>query len=511
MATDSVWQNGKEVTAVDVQFGGEGYPWVRIATQVGLGAMSGGGYSVERRWGVDGKNRTAYLGKNITSDPQPFTGDMMVAINRYAKTTLQALQNPLEYCRRCGIPEKFNVRVRYGCADLTYISEYETFRMYLDAMVTSTTPSDSLARFMSPAETGSANIHQTLSLDTAYMFESFSVNMVDNTAASIAYAINEVVRDCDVLWAFTDDDTSNGASIMLSTDRGATWTSANIGTLTTSGDNVTGGDVWNKYLLAACVADGVSYASIPDYGVPASGAWVAATASGATWATNFPNTVKGVHDRLAIAVGDGGRIWECTSDTPSNFVEAAGVSATLTTEDLTVMAKAGEDLAYAGGTSAAIVRVKVTKLGRLYSSIVLNDVDGSALSTDAITAIAVPPNRPGWLYVGTDGGEIFVSKNADGTSGTPYFTQVLFPGTGTGSIDSISFDDYGTTMWALHTVSSETTVLRDLSGGAGGRSTEVLAKAADNQLNSIVAFNHCYAVAVGEVNGTNGAIEIATE
>ncbi|HUW14685.1 MAG TPA: hypothetical protein VM537_33500 [Anaerolineae bacterium] len=125
-----------------------------------------------------------------------------------------------------------------------------------------------------------------------------------------------------------------------------------------------------------------------------------------------------------------------------------------------------------------------------------------ATVADNLLCVKVPPSREREIFVGTNAGEIYRSRNQGAT-----FAEMTFSGSGAGSVDDIAFaGDNGDVLWILHNnATPQGRILRDLSGGNGGADVEVAANytaviAAGVQLNTIAACDVNTAFAAGEVS-----------
>jgi len=131
------------------------------------------------------------------------------------------------------------------------------------------------------------------------------------------------------------------------------------------------------------------------------------------------------------------------------------------------------------------------------------DITEVATTAANLLCVAVPPSRDREVFVGTNSGQIFRSRNAGAT-----FAEMAFTGSGAGSVDDIDFaGDNGDVLWILHNdAGPRGRILRDLSGGNGGSDvivevgyTDIVA--AGVQLNTIAACDANTAFAGGEVSG----------
>lgn len=138
---------------------------------------------------------------------------------------------------------------------------------------------------------------------------------------------------------------------------------------------------------------------------------------------------------------------------------------TLTTQTINAVYAYNKDLVYAVGNAGVIL--KSTDGGKTWS-------DKTEVATTAanLLVVKVPLGRPKEVYIGTNDGQIFRSKDEGET-----FANVPFVGDGVGTVDDIDFcGPCGSDiMFILHNdAGPRARILRDLSGGAGGADVEVV-------------------------------------
>lgn len=490
------WGNGINQTIAAIRPGGAGNTWVLLDVEHAVDGLSGGGRAVSgRRLRQSNAGRPSYGGKIIDDSIQPHTGTLTLAISPEARKTLGFWAAPEEYLVACGSPTNYDMIVLYNCSTLGGILQYSEFAMYTDVVITSNGFSGNLANGADNGENTDNPVYITHSVDAAFKVPSAKLAHRNTSAGNTNVAINAgMYGHWQTYFAVTDTDSGDQCYIAYSTDDGASWSFVALTTLAAASDTATAIDSFNdNLLLIASPENGVAYLDYPFSGAPSGD--VLATVAGATWATNFPNTVRAVGSNLVIAVGDGGNIWESLNGTNYTVPSA---SASATTEDLSVGVALNSRLAAFGGTNAKILR---------YADGVYDEltVGGGVTGTDTITAIATPtgdPYRADTVYVGTSGGDIAYTNNFSAAS--PTWTACTVTFTGTGSIDDIEFDMQGQIMMILHTLSSVSTVYRDLSGGAGGINVETVPNPISVQMNDLIVRSHKHMVTVGEVASSLG-------
>lgn len=160
------------------------------------------------------------------------------------------------------------------------------------------------------------------------------------------------------------------------------------------------------------------------------------------------------------------------------------------------------ELAYAAGDNGLIYRS--TDGGTSWT-----DVSEVATFAENILVVTVPPGRLNEVFVGTNGGNVWKSKNKGGT-----WSQMAFSGDSVGSVDSLEWCGQcgSDVLWILQNdAGPRGRILRDLSGGYG--SSDVRAEttytnviAAGVELNKLVCCDENTAYAAGEVSGTHPAL-----
>lgn len=140
-------------------------------------------------------------------------------------------------------------------------------------------------------------------------------------------------------------------------------------------------------------------------------------------------------------------------------------SAGLTTEHINAVFAYNEDLVYAGGVNGVLLKSAT-------GGLTWENISSSTIGSNNILVVSVPPGRPNEVYVGTNSGQIFRSRDSGAT-----FAEVSFTGNGIGTVDDIRFCGpcFGDIMYILHNdAGPRGRLLRDFSGGAGGKDVEIV-------------------------------------
>lgn len=156
---------------------------------------------------------------------------------------------------------------------------------------------------------------------------------------------------------------------------------------------------------------------------------------------------------------DGGAIWTAVH------------SADITSENINAVWAHDKDLVYAAGDNGVMLRSK--NGGETWE-----DITETSTTSANLLVITVPPDRSREVYIGTNDGMIYRSRNEGGTlAATGDFTTMAFSGQGVGTVDSLVWcGPCGSDVLdILHNDSGPRgRILRDLSGGAGGSDIEII-------------------------------------
>jgi len=179
---------------------------------------------------------------------------------------------------------------------------------------------------------------------------------------------------------------------------------------------------------------------------------------------------------------DGGQTWGAVHE------------ADITSENINAIYAFNSDLVYAVGDNGIIL--KSSNGGETWS-----DKTEVATTSANLISVKVPPSRPKEVFIGTNDGQIFRSKDEGET-----FAAVSFPGDGVGSVDDIDFCGpcAGDIMYILHNDGGPRgRILRDFSGGNGGADVEIVSDytkvvASGIDLNSMACCGENEVIAAGE-------------
>lgn len=175
----------------------------------------------------------------------------------------------------------------------------------------------------------------------------------------------------------------------------------------------------------------------------------------------------------------------------------AAHSGTLTSQNLNAVWAYSKNLVYACGNNG--VMIKSTDGGESWV-----DITETSTTSANLLKIAVPPGRYREVYISTNDGQIFRSKDEGAT-----FARMPIDGDGVGTIDDFDFCGpcAGEVLFILHNDGGPRgRILRDLSGGNGGADIELVAGytqiiSAGIQLNALACANGNDLIVGGELNG----------
>lgn len=495
------WDPRTERSAIDVRPGGPGNPWKILDIDGEMNAPSGGGRSIESRFGRSASG-LRYLGGRFTGNPERVTSQVMTRLK--SENFLSELTK-----MRCF----FDVRARQRCGDVYTLTEYTEYIMLQDAGLTSRTYSGNLANSSNSTD---EDIKNQYSISAGLEVRGKKLRHDNLSKSTTDTALNKVRSigfeqcndDCGTLnngdldfIAVGDQDSTPGYAsnaspqFLWTTDGGSTWNSVYI-------DPVSNADALDVVLageniVVAVPTVGCIYARFQDIKDGVANPW--GVSIGFT-APNGPNALDYTGGAI-LAVGDGGRIWISEDSGVSFKLVDNGVT---TSEDLNSVAMQDRTLAWIGGDNGTLLRW--TSSGDDTGLVTAVTVQAASQTLSAnINVVAAPDQRSREVYLGTAGGEIWRTRN--GLATKPVFEVMAFDKSGNGSIDDLQFAGiFGDMLFVVQTnANGDSRVLRDLSGGALGDDVEIIGSfdfPANNGINSIAPANQNAAVTVGEVAGS---------
>lgn len=488
---DQQWSTDRTQTAIYIRKGA-GNAWLLFSLQGEMAAPSGGGQSVESRWGRRDGGGQEPKGTIKTSNPERFEMDVMRRLNIQQVQFLQKL----EAC-------PFDVKVLQICGDYRDKTNYLAAIGYLDGYTTSRTYSTNLAN---NADTPGDDTMETLSISAIDEFRQLKLAHLDITNSDQDVAINRVIAvglqrcngDCGTektgeedFWFVTDQDSTPGyltipaARFGYTEDGGATRTFVYIEPFQNADalDVVKLGD----YVLVASPQGGVARANFNDIKNGVSLPWTRTLVGG----TNGPRALAVTPDGTVWAAGNNGYMYKSTDGglTWTTF-SAGGV----TTQQINRIVAVADDQVWFAANGGVLLRYN----GRVASRVTI------PLVSSNLNAVAVPRGRSKEVYVGAANGRIYRSRNTNAT--TPTFSEVSVDLSGSGSIDDLAFAGYlGNVLFILQSnAAGRSRVLRDLSGGNGALDVEIIGSfdlPDQSNINSIAPANENFGLTAGELNG----------
>lgn len=432
-----------------------------------------------------------------TGQPQPYTFDLEV---------------PLEIRRYLSeLDGKKNLRIRFFTGDYTVPTNYGKMFYLINSRNTKMRGSfpvdfvndtedvgDQLRRTFPQRAIDIVDIDPVQHLKISGTVTTLQVNHVisvgyPRSAGDVSGENTNSTGDKEFI-AVTSKNVSNLPLLFWTNDKGATWTSV---TLT----GLTNGDAFGvakagAYIVVAMqgAGGGLAYAK-----------WDDIKAGTATWtrSTNISagtvvNMVMAVSASTLYAVGNSGAVYKSTD----SGITFTSLGTAVTANNLTKIAVADESLIWFGGASGTLVKCL---------NGVMSVVTVTGISTNAINSMAVPPGltRGSELFIGAADGNVYVTVNSTAT--TPTWATRAFDSSGAGAVDGLAFaGPDGCVLWLAQTNgSSQSRILRDLSGGKLGLDVEIIGgftSPANSTFNAIAAgAGNCNnLMVVGDINTSQG-------
>lgn len=491
MTNREYWNNGPESTSVDLREGGPGNSWKVLDFEAEVDAVSGGRRGVESNWGRNARGGREYIGNSRTGNPERYTGQLMARRDKlnFVRGLLRDLDDP-QACDTCS-DSGLDVRVRERCGDQRTLVGYEMALTLLDVVSTSTSTDNNLAN----SSTGDDQLimdQEAISAGLAQRLTKLVHSNISDPAQLTA--INDVTWRCGQEWWVVTNAISSAAAprVGYTEDNGQNWTFIDINTFA-NGSDATSIVINGDTVIVAGPAEGISYAQVDDIKNGVASPFADSTGI----STQNPNVLALAEDGSIWAAGTGGYIWRST-DGGFSFVEVdAGVT---TSNALNAIAVVSDNTVWFGGASGTLLR---------FLSGTVSTVAITGSPTDAILTLAVADYRSNELYIGTDAGDIY--RTNDALAQSPEFFTLGFFQSGTGRIDALRFAGWsGDVLFVVQSNgSSQSRVLRDLSGGAMGNDVEIIGTFTDpanTGLNAIDVRSANDAIVVGNVQSSAGYI-----
>jgi len=506
----NIWKNGGDNVAVDIQPNGPGNAWQVMDINAMIDAPSGGGRARSTLWGRGEQGGLQPRGIVQTGNPDDWTANLTYPVS--SENMLKRLNCPFTLRARqyCGL-NRSTMTAYVSPGMLGYLQVLPNKFGYDNGIAMNDGQGSDVNRTVAVAgsleEKWVPTAHDDISLNTSDV----AYNRVINVGAEVCQgACGTGATEEDSWLAVTDKDASpayaGGSAPWLywTVDRWTTRTGVRIGIYV-------GADALDVVLAGSRVivfsdTKAPVYAQLADVynGVTDPNLWASSSGFTGISGTNFPKAAVAVDGSTILAVGAGGRIWLSTDGGISfTLIYDTG---TLTLQNLNAIdAQAGGN-AFVGGNAGTFIRLAKTPGASSYvgSLISVKDASLNVLSSN-INSVRTPPTRGDEVYVGTAGGEIWRTRNANATK--VVFQNMKFDQTGIGSISDMEFAGYqGNTLYVLQTsVSNTSRVLRDFSGGNLANDVEIIGDfvtPGNFKMNSIAAANVNMAITVGELHGT---------
>lgn len=496
------WNPRPETTDIFVRRG-PGNPYLALELDAEVDAPSGGGQSVESRWGRGARGGIEPRGTAITGNPDRVDGQLMLRLK--SETFLQSLQK-----MRC-FPD---ILITQACAQKGIPLNYTMAIGLLEALSTSRGYSANLAHAV---EDNQEDIQETFDYSALLDFRTKKMQHLDISGTWSDFAINKAISvgvtqcagDCGAqddgaqeFWMASDRDTTPGYSnlnvpkFMWTTDQAGSVRSETYVDVLGNSDGVDVVRMGNNIVFVSTT--GVAYARISDVYDSVAIPWTLSTGISGT-----PKAIWVIDALTAYLVGSSGKIWKTTDGAASWTLIDNGAT---TGQNLNWISGNGNVL-WVGGNNGALLKILHLTSGQVITLVSIISSSGASILSagEHINVVAAPPGRDE-VYLGTSGGKIVRSTRANVTR--PIFENKPFPKSGTGQIDDLQFAGYrGNMLFILQrNAAGNSRVLRDISGGyltdsqveiIGDFSTPV-----NNKMNSIAPSSENQALVVGEVEST---------
>jgi len=247
----------------------------------------------------------------------------------------------------------------------------------------------------------------------------------------------------------------------------------------------------NLILATDGSAGGLWYVPVSDVRDQASA--VAPTRSSGVVSGTSVHCVIAVSAKIVYAGGDAGAVYKSVDGGLSFTTLATGGA-----QNVISVAAFDETLLIFGGVSGECYKLK----NGTFSALTV-----TGISTSNINAVAIPERKRGndiEIYLGASDGDVYRSLDEGVTWSTPAFDS-----SGAGAIEALVFAGFrGAVLFVVQTDgSSQSRVLRDLSGGNLGQDVEIFGSftsPATNVINAIVAPDENTAYVAGEALSSFG-------
>ena len=493
---------------LEVQEGGAGASaWKTLdlandITMVRIGANSGGDIEFVDEYGRNQAKggQLEIVGTRQTGTPSPITFDLEVGYK--VRATLRALDG------------KKNLRARYFSGEYSVATNFNKIQLFCNSRNTNkfgTVNRDLVNDFEDVGDQlkrlfpQRASHYEELDELTRQKISATVTTLGISHVISVGYprAAGDIPGESEnnpgnkEYLIVTLKDVSNLPHIFWTSNKGSAWVD-NTGTGLTNFDGTAIARAGANVIISGSGAGGgLAYANFE--AVKAGTAtWTRSTNISAGTVVNF---VVAVDALTLYACGNAGAVYKST-DGGMSF---SSLGTAVTANNLSRIAVSDNELLWIGGASGTLVRV--------YKD-VMSLVTVGALAA-AINSLAVPPGgqRGRQLYVGAADGKIY--RTYDGLATTPAFTTPSFDSSGSGAIDGLAFAGYeGAVLYIAQTNgSTQSRILRDLSGGFLGQDVQILgsfAAPANSSINALAAADINTVMAVGDVNGGQGYIELVS-
>lgn len=481
--------------SVFVQVGSAGNPLKYIIGQGArgrVGAYSGGGVSVESLFSFGRPYAT-----RVTGNASRITGDFAAP-----HTVLSPLRDLMKTVQ-CG-----NTLLLFrGCPPLD-ISKFSQGFAFVDFFTTDVTASGDLLDGITGEQ---PDLMDTLSWDALAMIDfrplAASKSSVSVSTAAFNHGILISQPSCAGVCGAGDDGTkellvvgdpqpvATIPRIYYTGDSGNTYVQQTIAAVANGAAEAVA-VAGNRVVVAVSGTNaGIFTANLADVKL---GTGVFTLATGIT-AGHVYNDIIALDASTLVACGASGRVALSTDGGYSFTLITTGIATAFNR----VAGGTDSGVVFVGGASSVLLRIK-----NLGTTPTVEALTVTGLSPDAIKALTVPKDRTNEVYVGSDTGKIFRTRNANDP--TPIWTQLSLDGVSGGSIiEDIGFcEARQQIMYVVQSnASTQSRVIIDYTGGNmanGAIAIGTFTAPANSIINSIVAVSANLAFTYGEVNAAIG-------
>ncbi len=486
---------------VDVQVGGAGNNWDYLSACASMTGPTVPLGSTEIRWCQDPQRANGFrISSQFKTAPDQVSADLMTKLGKIDYLIdLQCEFSLRARFAKCGEredPSNFDPIMLTYCS--TQLQEYS----YDDLVVTDPGDQDEIlvtapwqanyeyrVKKITPARIGTAALLGDQAINDIEFCDEFTCGGF----------CGDKTDGCSIIYGVTDADTAPYAApglikgVKNDLTNFITWTNTPILGLNSNAEGV---ECAGDRVIVSSNGDGaIAYNDTPTD----QDTWNVVTIANAPTANHnalFARTAReiwlGSVNGFIYKSVDGGATWTAVHQ------------AEITTQNINAIWAHDKDLVFAVGDAGIILRTQDG--GETWANVTETSTTGANL-----LVVTVPPDRPREVYIGTNDGMIYRSKNEGGTfAATGDFVTMPFDGQGVGTVDDLAWCGPcgSSVLYILHNDGGPRgRILRDLSGGAGGADVEIVSDytqviQAGIDLNALACCDVNSIIAAGELENS---------